>query len=130
MILAVFVSIGMDAKTKVMITRHKGYVGKALVEAMKDDYEIVGYDIIDGNDILDYKNLKDKMKGCEIVIHEAAIPAPVVGKTYDDYFRTNVEGTHNVARAAEENGVRRLIYASSTTIYGIEGGIPFSFPIT
>lgn len=117
-------------KTKVMITGHRGYVGTALVEAMKDDYEIVGYDLLDGDDILDYDNLKRKMEGCEIVVHEAAIPAPVPGKTYDDYFRTNVEGTHNVARAAEQNGVKRLIYASSTTVYGIEGGIPFSFPIT
>ncbi len=130
LIIAFFMIAELSAKTRVMITGHKGYVGKALVEAMKDDYEIVGYDILDGNDILDYNNLKYKMKGCELVIHEAAIPAPVVGKSYDDYFRTNVEGTHNVARAAEENGVKRLIYASSTTIYGIEGGIPFSFPIT
>lgn len=118
------------AKTRVMITGHRGYVGKALVEAMEDDYEIVGYDLMDGDDILDYDNLKRRMEGCEIVIHQAAIPAPVPGKTYDDYFRTNVEGTHNVARAAERNGVKRLIYASSTTVYGIESGIPFSYPIT
>lgn len=43
MILVVFAASGISAKTKVMITGHKGYVGKALVEAMKSDYDIVGY---------------------------------------------------------------------------------------
>lgn len=128
--MAVMVATVAFGKQKIMITGHKGYVGKALVEALEKDYEIVGYDLLDGDDILDYDNLVNKMGGCEIVIHEAAIPAPVLGKSYTDYFKTNVEGTFNVAKAAEETGVKRVIYASSTTIYGIEGGIPFSYPIT
>ena len=35
-----------------------------------------------------------------------------------------------MVRAAYENNLKRIIYASSTTIYGIEKGIPFSTPIT
>lgn len=129
-VIAVMMTAVAFGKQKIMITGHKGYVGKALVEALGDNYEIVGYDLLDGDDILDYDNLKNKMDGCEIVIHEAAIPAPIPGKSYTDYFKTNVEGTFNVAKAAEETGVKRVIYASSTTIYGIEGGIPFSYLIT
>jgi nucleoside-diphosphate-sugar epimerase len=45
-------------------------------------------------------------------------------------MQTNVMGTLNVLKAAHENGVKRVVYASSTTVYGIEGGIPFSYPIT
>lgn len=123
-------SIPQTKKMKIMVTGHRGYIGSRFVEAFGDKYEIVGYDLLDGDDILDYENLKKKMQGVEVVVHEAAIPAPVEGKSYEDYFRTNVMGTFNVAKAAEETGVRRVIYASSTTIYGIERGIPYSYPIS
>lgn len=69
------------------------------------------------------------MQGCEQVVHLAAIPKPIEGIPFEEYVATNVEGTLNVVRAAVEDGVRRVIYASSTTIYGIERGIPFKTPI-
>lgn len=123
-------SVSQTKKVKIMVTGHRGYIGSRFVEAFGDKYEIVGYDLLDGDDILDYENLKKKMQGVEVVVHEAAIPAPVEGKSYEDYFRTNVMGTFNVAKAAEETGVKRVVYASSTTIYGIERGIPYSYPIS
>ena len=116
-------------KMKIMVTGHKGFIGGHFVKTFADSYEIVGYDLKDGDDILDYDKLKERMKGCEVVVHEAAIPAPVPGKTYEDYIQTNVMGTFNILKAAHENGVKRVVYASSTTVYGIEGGIPFSYPI-
>jgi len=114
---------------KILLTGHKGYLGSRFYEKHSTDYEIVGYDLVEGDDILDYENLKQKMFGCEQVVHLAAIPKPVEGKSFDDYFRTNVEGTKNIAQAAEELGISRVVYASSTTIYGIEVGIPFATPI-
>jgi len=122
--------VTQSGKLKIMVTGHRGYIGSRFVEAMKDKYDIVGYDIVEGNDILDYENLKKKMEGVEVVVHEAAIPKPTPGRSFDDYFHTNVEGTLNVVKAAAESGVKRVVYASSTTVYGIEGGIPFSYPIT
>ncbi|MEE1900066.1 NAD(P)-dependent oxidoreductase [Flavobacterium rakeshii] len=116
-------------KLKVLVTGHKGYIGSRFVAAVKDKYDIVGYDLVDGDDILDYEKLKKRMKGVDVVVHEAAIPKPVPGKTFEDYFTTNVQGTLNVVKAAQESGVKRVVYASSTTVYGIEGGIPFSYPI-
>lgn len=118
-----------EKKLKVMITGHRGYIGSRFVEAVKQKYDIIGYDIVDGDDILDFDNLKKKMEGVDIVVHEAAIPKPTPGKGFEDYFRTNVEGSLNVVKAAYENGVKRVVYASSTTVYGIEGGIPFDYPI-
>lgn len=123
-------SFSQEKKLRVMVTGHRGYIGSRFVEAVKQKYDIVGYDIVEGDDILDYDNLKKKMKGVDIVVHEAAIPKPTPGKSFEDYFRTNVEGSLNVVRAAYENGVKRVVYASSTTVYGIEGGIPFDYPIS
>jgi nucleoside-diphosphate-sugar epimerase len=114
---------------KILITGHKGYLGSEFIKRFGDTYEIVGYDLQDGDDILNSETLEQRMAGCKQVIHLAAISKPIEGKSFDDYFRTNVEGTLNVARAAVQQGVQRIVYASSTTIYGIERGIPFSTPI-
>ncbi len=115
---------------KILLTGDKGYLGTEFIQRYGNDYEIVGYDLQDGLNLLDYATLSEKMKGCEQVVHLAAIPKPVEGKSFPEYFSNNVESTLNVLRAANEHGVRRVIYASSTTIYGIEKGIPFQTPIT
>lgn len=115
---------------KILITGDKGYLGSELIKRYGSDFEIVGYDRKDGLDLLDYQTLSERMQECEQVVHLGAIPKPVEGKDFPEYFKNNVEATLNVLRAALETGVKRVIYASSTTIYGIEKGIPFQTPIT
>lgn len=114
---------------KIFVTGSKGYLGTLLVEKLNQNYEIAEYDIVDGEDILNYEQLKEAMKGSEIVVHLAAIPKPDEEKTFDDYFQVNCVGTLNVVKAAIENKVRRLVYVSSTTYYGVERGIPVKFPL-
>lgn len=114
---------------KIFVTGTKGYLGKPLTERLRQKYQIVEYDIVDGKDILNYEQLKETMKGSEIVVHLAAIPKPDESKTFDDYFQTNCVGTLNIVKAAIENKIRRLIYVSSTTYYGCERGIPINFPL-
>jgi nucleoside-diphosphate-sugar epimerase len=114
---------------KILLTGHLGYLGTQFTQRYGKDYEIVGYVLKEGDDLLDYPTLENKIKGCDAVVHLAAIPKPVEGKSFDDYFHTNVEATNNVARAAVSTGLNRIVYASSTSIYGIERGIPFQTPI-
>jgi len=114
---------------KILVTGSKGYLGNPLVKKIKQTYDVIDFDIVDRKDILNYEQLKEAMKGSEIVIHLAAIPKPDESKTFDDYFQVNCVGTLNVVKAAIENKVRRLIYVSSTTYYGVERGIPVKFPL-
>jgi len=114
---------------KILVTGHKGYLGSEFVKKYGNDFELVGYDLKDGDDLLDYESLVQRMEGCEKVVHLAAIPKPVEGKSFENYFDTNCRATLNVVKAAIAKGAKRIIYASSTTIYGIERGIPFSTPI-
>lgn len=115
---------------KILLTGDKGFLGSEFVKRYANDFEIVGYDIADNLDVLDYTTLHQKAEECEQIVHLAAIPKPVEGKDFEEYFETNVRATLNVAKVALEHKMKRVVYASSTTIYGIERGIPFETPIT
>ena len=67
------------------------------------------------SDINDGQNLIKVFKGCETVVHSAALSAPW-GKR-SDFLKQNVEGTASVVSAAEAAGVRRLIHVSSSSVY-------------
>ncbi len=109
---------------KIFITGSGGFIGSELIKHLQGKHEIIGYAHEKGDDILDYDKLKKAMKGCEVVIHLAAHRKPYEDKTFKDYFETNCIGTFNVAQAAMENKVKKLIFTSSTSYYGIEKGIP------
>ncbi|MEW6295139.1 MAG: NAD(P)-dependent oxidoreductase [Candidatus Diapherotrites archaeon] len=114
---------------KILITGSSGFIGSELVNHLSGKHEIVKYDLAEGKDILNHNELNEVMKGCDIVVHLAAIRGPFEDKTFSDYFQVNCQGTFNVAQAALENKIKRLIFTSSTTYYGIEKGIPFVKPI-
>jgi dihydroflavonol-4-reductase len=68
-------------------------------------------------DLRDPDSLKKLMAGCEFVFHVAADYRLWV-RDPDEMYRANVEGTRAVIHAAEENGVRRVIYCSSVATMG------------
>ena len=57
---------------KVFLTGNRGKIGKVLeVDLLSSGYEVIGYDIVDGKDILDVPLLNDSIKSCDAVIHLA-----------------------------------------------------------
>lgn len=76
-------------------------------------------------DIRDYDALRETMNGIGIVYHEAAIPS-VPRSIHDPVpsHESNINGTFNVLRAAKEAGVRRVIYAASSSAYGDTEELP------
>lgn len=115
---------------RILLTGSEGFLGTEFTKRYSGDFEIIGYDLQSGSNLLDYEALVKAAEGCDQIVHLAAIPKPVEGRDFEDYFDNNVRATLNVLKAALGNGVKRVIYASSTTIYGIEKGIPFQTPIT
>ncbi len=70
-------------------------------------------------DIRNYEEIAPVLKGAEVVFHEAAIPS--VPRSIDDpvpSHEVNIDGTFNVLRAAAAGGVRRVVYAASSSAYG------------
>jgi nucleoside-diphosphate-sugar epimerase len=124
----------------VMVTGGAGYVGSRLVPKLLDaghkvtvlDLYLFGDDVLAecrdnpnlrevNGDLRNIETVKDALKGCDAVIHLACIsndPSfeldPELGKSINyDCFRPLV-------RASKEAGVKRFIYASSSSVYGIK----------
>ena len=113
----------------ILVTGGSGFIGRNIVKMLKEEGNTVGtYDIRDKNSVSDYhimsdvRNLKMLEKACsgiDYVFHLAAVTSPpefenLTGEGYE----VNVMGTYNVLAASAKNNVKRVILASSSSIYG------------
>src|ERR1051326_8280975 len=76
-------------------------------------------------DLAEAKDLAQFLKGADYVIHQAAIPS--VPKSMIDPVKShhaNVNGTLNLLVACREAGVKRVVYASSSSVYGDSPTLP------
>ena len=81
-------------------------------------------ELIEG-DIQSYERVNRAVAGCEVVFHQAALPS--VPRSVQDPLTsnaTNVIGTLNVLLAARDQGARRVVYASSSSVYGANPALP------
>jgi nucleoside-diphosphate-sugar epimerase len=83
-----------------------------------------GAEIVEG-DISSYERVHDAVQGCDVVFHLAALPS-VPRSTQDPLtsHATNATGTLNVLLCARDAGVRRVILASSSSVYGLNRALP------
>jgi len=114
---------------KALVTGVSGFIGSHLAEKLLDmGFEINGVDtsncknkditFIKGS-ILNSKLIKEAIKDCDYVFHEAAVTAPPEFEICPKKgFKVNVLGTLNVLNAAKEANVKRIILASSSAVYG------------
>ena len=109
---------------KFLITGGEGFIGRNIREALvNDNHEVATLDMEGTPDykgsILDLNLLSEATRNVDGVFHLAATTSPPQFET-DLYsgFNTNVLGTLNVLKKSAENGVRRVVLASSSAIYG------------
>ena len=117
---------------KIAVTGGTGRVGRAIVElAVADGHEVVNIDqtppvkdISQPNlsfiqaDLTDYHVFVQAIRGCEALIHMAAIPAPGQHPDYEVH-NNNVVASYNALRAAVEVGITRVCQASSVNAIGL-----------
>jgi UDP-glucose 4-epimerase len=90
---------------------------RSSVAALEGDVELIE------GDIQSYERVNKAVAGCEVVFHLAALPS--VPRSVQDPLTsnaTNVIGTLNVLLAARDQAVRRVVYASSSSVYGSGAG--------
>jgi len=76
-------------------------------------------------DLRSYERVHAAVRGAEVVFHQGALPS--VPRSVQDPLTTtavNIEGTLNVLLAARDEGVRRIVNASSSSVYGNTGALP------
>lgn len=110
---------------KIVVTGSSGRIGRAIHFNLCQDHEVIGVDRSPSSaaslvgDICDYDLLAGSFEGADAVIHVAALHAPHVGLQSDEEFaRINVKGTKTVVRAMKACGVPRLVFTSTTALYG------------
>ena len=123
---------------KYVVTGGAGFIGSAIVRALLRqgaekvtviDNLLTGHeenleevrDHVDFHraDIRRYEEIAPVLRGADVVFHEAAIPS--VPRSIADpvpSHEINIDGTFQVLRAAREGGVRRVVYAASSSAYG------------
>jgi UDP-glucose 4-epimerase len=134
-----------EKMANVLVTGGAGFIGSNLTEALLqrghfvrvlDDFStgkrenlifdkaFPSLEIIEG-DIRDYSTCQKAMEGMEYIFHQAALPS--VQRSVEDPETSNavnVGGTLNILLAAKKTGVKRVIYASSSSVYGDTPSLP------
>ena len=124
--------------SKYVVTGGAGFIGSAIVRGLLRggarqvvvlDNFLTGHEEnldevrsaidLQRTDIRSYEEIVPILSGADVVFHEAAIPS--VPRSIDDpvpSHEINIDGTFNVLRAAASGGVRRVVYAASSSAYG------------
>ncbi len=127
--------------TSVLVTGGAGFIGSNLVRALLergdnvrvlDNFSTgsranlagVDVEIVEG-ELRSYERVHNAVRGVEVVYHLGALGS--VPRSVQDPLTSNavnVEGTLNVLLAARDEGVRRVVFSSSSSIYGSAGTLP------
>lgn len=95
----------------------EGWKVRGLVRKTSDLKFLQGLDIeYFYGDITEPSTLTAPMNGTDVVFHVAALSSD--WGPYEKFYKINVEGTMNVARAAHDAGVERMVYVSTVAMYG------------
>ncbi len=135
---------------KILVTGADGFIGSHLVEHMvRQGHSVRAFvlynsfnswgwldesskNIIDNleifaGDVRDPNGVREAMKGCDVVLHLAALIAiPYSYHSPDTYVDTNVKGTLNIVQAARDLGVQRVVHTSTSEVYGTAQFVPIT----
>jgi NAD dependent epimerase/dehydratase len=90
-------------------------------EDVKGKFEVFAGDIRDPNGV------RTALKGCDAVLHLAALIAiPYSYHSPDTYVDTNIKGTLNVVLAARDLGVTKVVHTSTSEVYGTARFVPIT----
>jgi UDP-N-acetylglucosamine 4-epimerase len=137
--------VKFESDTKFLITGGAGFIGSNLVEVLLEmgyfvrvlDNLSTGkienilpymdskkFEFIEG-DIRDYSTCEESVKNIDFVLHQAALGSVPRSMKYPlIYEDNNIKGTSNMMEASRNEGVKKFVYASSSSVYGDSNILP------
>jgi dihydroflavonol-4-reductase len=115
---------GFIGANLVRLLLQEGYAVRALVRPSSclDNLQGLDIELVQGD--LNDTDLADKMQGCNVLFHVAALYS-LWQKDKDTLYKSNIIGTRNILAAARQAGIERTIYTSSVAAIGVgENGQP------
>lgn len=122
---------------KFLVTGGAGFIGSHIVERLLKDGHSVrvldnlssgkkeNLDLSNANlelaigDIVNYEDCRKALNGIEFCLHQAALRSvPKSMLNPHDYNKVNIDGVLNMLRAARDAGIKRFVFASSSSVYG------------
>src|SRR5215831_3749540 len=132
---------------RILVTGGAGFIGSNLVESLLDNNNVEQVRVLDNlatgsinniedfysdprfefiqGDIRDYNFCLTACEGIDLISHQAALGS--VPRSIKDPVTSNevnITGTLNIFTAAKEKKVKRVVYASSSSVYGDHPGLP------
>ena len=114
----------MTDKRKVLITGGAGLIGSLMIDNLGDKFEFSSLDLVENPNvhstvanIYDFDAIAPAFAGVDTVIHLAANPSP--NGSWESNLQNNFIATYNVFELAKQNGVKRVIFASSNHSEGV-----------
>jgi NAD dependent epimerase/dehydratase len=135
---------------RILVTGADGFIGSHLTEVLvRAGYDVrafvlynsfnswgwldhCGEDVegrfeVFAGDIRDPSGVRAALKGCDAVLHLAALIAiPYSYHSPDTYVDTNIKGTLNVVQAARDLGVSKVVHTSTSEVYGTAKFVPIT----
>jgi len=129
---------------KCFVTGGAGFIGSHLVdELIQKNYEVTVFDNLSSGkkefidhhmkndrfrfvnaDLLDKNVISDEMKDQDVVFHIAANPDVRLGAKKPDIAKKDIIATYNLLDSMRENNVKKIVFSSSSTIYGETPSFP------
>ncbi len=137
-------------RKKVLVTGADGFIGSHLVEELvRQGHDVKAFVLYNSfnswgwldrspaeirqslnvvaGDVRDPHGVREALKGCDAVLHLAALIAiPYSYTSPDSYVDTNIKGTLNIVQAARELGLEKVIHTSTSEVYGTARFVPIT----
>src|SRR3954471_15067708 len=120
---------------KILVTGSAGHLGEALMRTLREREDVRGIDVKPSPytdvvaSIVERDAVREALRGVDTVLHTATLHKPhVATHTRQQFVDVNITGTLSLLEEAVAAGVKRFVFTSTTSVYGLAMSPPPGAP--